>query len=207
MQLLTVTVAAGVVAVPQGVVVPGTRSAWTTVLVTAVAATAVGYFLQTWAQARLSATRTAVILTGEPVFAGLAGVLVVGDRLDGRAVAGCLLVLVAMSVVAQEPYEGRHRHPHRQGRSVVPRASIPAPRREATPLARPSGGAPAAVPRQVGRPPARPGSWAGPADDGTRDRLHLRKSGRVPHGRECAEPFGRCRGAGPPRGGPARDCS
>ncbi len=204
-QLLTVTVAAGVVAVPQGVVVPGTRSEWTAVLVTAIAATAVGYFLQTWAQARLSATRPAVILTGEPVFAGLAGVLVVGDRLDGRAVAGGLLVLVAMSLVAQESYEGRHR----QGRSVVPRASIPVPRREATLLARPSSAAGAAVPRRVGDRQRAQAAGQVPADDGRGTDCTSGRSGAgcrvgvsAASRRLADEVQGVCSG-----GGPARDRS
>ncbi len=42
------------------------------------------YWLQTWAQVGLSATSTAVVLTGEPMFADLAAVWLGGEVLGLR---------------------------------------------------------------------------------------------------------------------------
>ncbi|MFF3515793.1 EamA family transporter [Streptomyces sp. NPDC002573] len=57
------------------------------------------------AQTRLSAARAAVIMTMEPVFAALFGLLA-GQFLSARQIIGCCLVLAAMFLV----------EPHMQGR-------------------------------------------------------------------------------------------
>jgi threonine/homoserine efflux transporter RhtA len=44
--------------------------------------------VQTWAQAHLPATRAAIIMTMEPVFAGLFAVLLGGERLGPRELVG-----------------------------------------------------------------------------------------------------------------------
>ncbi|NUR30450.1 MAG: EamA family transporter, partial [Catenulispora sp.] len=61
-----------------------------------------GFFLQTWSQARMPATRAAVVLTMEPVFAGLTGVLS-GETLAVRGWIGAALVLCAMYLVELGP--------------------------------------------------------------------------------------------------------
>jgi drug/metabolite transporter (DMT)-like permease len=61
----------------------------------------------------LSSTRTAVILTMEPVFAGIAGVTFGNDKLTSRVIAGSLLILAATYVVELGPRhgaEGSHIH-------------------------------------------------------------------------------------------------
>jgi drug/metabolite transporter (DMT)-like permease len=73
------------------------------VLLTAIAATAAAFFIQTWAQAHLPPTRAAVVMTMEPVFAGIFGVAIGGDSLSGRIIAGALLVLAAMYLVELGP--------------------------------------------------------------------------------------------------------
>ena len=50
-------------------------------LVTGVFASALGFLVQTWAQQRTSATRTALVFTLEPAFAALFGFTLAGDRL------------------------------------------------------------------------------------------------------------------------------
>jgi drug/metabolite transporter (DMT)-like permease len=77
------------------------------VLLTALAATAFGFFGQTWAQAHLAPTRAAVVMTMEPVFAGLFGVTFGGDSLSLRVVIGALLVLAAMYTVELGPRKAR----------------------------------------------------------------------------------------------------
>ena len=93
--------------------VPTGRDTWGSIIFLAVVATCVGYFAQTWVQSQLSSTRTAVILTMEPVFAGFAGVLVGNDQLTVRIVIGSLLILTATYVVELGPRhsaEGSHIH-------------------------------------------------------------------------------------------------
>jgi drug/metabolite transporter (DMT)-like permease len=77
---------------------PSSLSVWAALALTGVLASAAGFFVQTWAQAVLSPVRTAVILTMEPVFAGVVGVSA-GDRLGLRTLAGAVCVFVAMLIV------------------------------------------------------------------------------------------------------------
>jgi drug/metabolite transporter (DMT)-like permease len=73
---------------------------WFAIVLTGVFATALAFFVQIRAQQEIPPTRTAVILTGEPVFAGIFGYIVAGDRLGARGYAGALLI-VAGIVVAE----------------------------------------------------------------------------------------------------------
>jgi drug/metabolite transporter (DMT)-like permease len=106
-QLGTVAVICTAVALavggPNSLVPPADPGVCGALALTALAGTALAFLVQTWAQALLPPTRAAVIMTMEPVFAGLFGVVVGGDRLDGRAWAGGALVLVAMLLVAAAP--------------------------------------------------------------------------------------------------------
>lgn len=81
---------------PDGIAVPGTTAVWGPLLYMVLASGIVTMGLQTWAQARLSATRTAVIMTLEPVFAALFAILVGQDQLSLRLLVGGGLVLAAM---------------------------------------------------------------------------------------------------------------
>lgn len=76
-----------------------TGRVWVAVGVTAIGATAFGFAAQTWAQTRLAPTRTAVVLTTEPVFAGLFGFALAGERLGLRGWIGAALILGAVAVV------------------------------------------------------------------------------------------------------------
>ncbi|SFR30182.1 Threonine/homoserine efflux transporter RhtA [Lentzea waywayandensis] len=86
-----------------GIVLPATWSFWAPVVGLAVLATAAAYLVQTWAQARLPASAVAVVLTLEPVFAGVFGVVVDGDEMTLRIVIGALLVLGAMFLAELRP--------------------------------------------------------------------------------------------------------
>jgi drug/metabolite transporter (DMT)-like permease len=105
-QLATVAVVSIVSAAPSSLAPPPDYGVWGAILLTAIAATAVAFFVQTWAQAHLSPTRAAVVMTMEPVFAGVFGVAVGGDDLTARTVAGAALVLVAMYLVELGPRRG-----------------------------------------------------------------------------------------------------
>ena len=70
---------------------------WFALLITGVLASALAFTVQTYVQQRLSATRTAIILTMEPVFAVFFGYLLAGDRLSWVQVIGALLILSAIA--------------------------------------------------------------------------------------------------------------
>ncbi|MFF3987962.1 DMT family transporter [Streptomyces sp. NPDC001797] len=98
-QLATAALMCLIGTVPHGVRIPHDAGAWTAVLVTAVLASAFAYMVQTWAQKHVTATQAAVILTMEPVFAGLFAVFAGGERLTFSTLAGGALVVTAMFLV------------------------------------------------------------------------------------------------------------
>jgi drug/metabolite transporter (DMT)-like permease len=85
--LAVVAVARGELGVPHGWTV------WGALLVTGVFASALGFLVQTWAQRRTSATRTALAFAMEPVFTALFGFTLAGDRLGGLAWGGCAAIM------------------------------------------------------------------------------------------------------------------
>jgi drug/metabolite transporter (DMT)-like permease len=102
-QLLTITGVCAVGAVPGGVVLPDNGADWLSVVYMALVAGALALVVQTWAQAHLAATRAAIIMTMEPVFAAVFAVLLGGERLGSRVVVGGALVLAAMYLVELGP--------------------------------------------------------------------------------------------------------
>jgi drug/metabolite transporter (DMT)-like permease len=106
-QLGTVAVISIAAAAPDSLAPPPDAGVWGAILLTSLAATAFGFFIQTWAQAHLAPARAAVVMTMEPVFAGIFGVTVGSDRLGPRTIAGSLLVLAAMLLVELGPRQGR----------------------------------------------------------------------------------------------------
>ena len=98
---------------------PPSVSAWAAVALTGLGATAFGFWVQTRAQARMSAARTAVILSAEPVFAGAAGYIFAGDRLSQTQLAGAGLMLLAAFVAELWP------HARRAARGRARAASLP----------------------------------------------------------------------------------
>lgn len=105
-QLLAVTALCAVVAVPGGLAAPPDGGVWAALVLTGLAATALAYLVQTWAQQHLSPTRTAVVMTMEPVWSAVFAVLVAGEVLGLRALAGGVLVLGAMVLTEVGPRAG-----------------------------------------------------------------------------------------------------
>jgi len=66
---------------------------WFAIVITGVFASAVAYYIQTWAQAHLDASRTALILATEPAWALAAAIVLAGQRLSFVQAAGAALVL------------------------------------------------------------------------------------------------------------------
>ncbi|HEY3050302.1 MAG TPA: DMT family transporter [Gaiellaceae bacterium] len=96
--------------------VPHGWTVWGALLVTGVFASALAFVIQTWAQRRTSATRTALAFSAEPVFAAFFGYLLAGDRLGGLGWSGCALILAG--IVISEPAAAR------AFRSAVRRAPV-----------------------------------------------------------------------------------
>ena len=94
-----VAAALGQVEVPRGWTV------WGALLVTGIFASALGFLVQTWAQRRTSATRTALAFAMEPVWAGLFGFWLAGDRLGVIGWGGCAVIMAGILVA--EPEAGR----------------------------------------------------------------------------------------------------
>jgi drug/metabolite transporter (DMT)-like permease len=107
-QITTVAVLSLLAAAPGGIALPPDITIWETVGITAVLATALAFFVQTWAQSLISPTFTAVILTMEPVFAGVFAVAIGGYSLTLRTIGGAVCVLVAM-LIAQVKAGGKAR--------------------------------------------------------------------------------------------------
>jgi drug/metabolite transporter (DMT)-like permease len=102
-QLMTITVVCGAAAAPGGVVLPDDGGDWFALVYMALVAGALALVVQTWAQAHLAATRAAIIMTMEPVWASFFAVLLGGERLGPRVVLGGGLVLAAMYLVELGP--------------------------------------------------------------------------------------------------------
>jgi drug/metabolite transporter (DMT)-like permease len=88
-------VALGQLEVPRGATV------WGALVVTGVFASALAFLVQTWAQRRTSATRTALAFAMEPVFAALFGFTLAGDRLGWAGWTGCAVIMAG--IVLAEP--------------------------------------------------------------------------------------------------------
>jgi drug/metabolite transporter (DMT)-like permease len=76
--------------------VPRGLTVWGALLVTGVFASALAYLVQTWAQSRTSATRTALAFTMEPVWTALFGYTLAGDRLGTLGWCGCATIMAGI---------------------------------------------------------------------------------------------------------------
>jgi drug/metabolite transporter (DMT)-like permease len=84
-------------------VVPRSATVWSALVVTSLFASALGFFVQTYAQRHASPSRTALILTSEPVFAGLFAFLLLGETLEVAGWLGAGLIMLAIVTVEMVP--------------------------------------------------------------------------------------------------------
>jgi drug/metabolite transporter (DMT)-like permease len=102
-QLATICAVSAVGAAPGGLQLPDRSGDWLALVYMALVAGALALVVQTWAQAHLAPTRAAIVMTMEPVWAGLFAVLLGGERLGLRVVLGGGLVLAAMYLAELGP--------------------------------------------------------------------------------------------------------
>jgi drug/metabolite transporter (DMT)-like permease len=102
-QIVVIAIVCTVAAAPGGIGLPATSGGWASLLFMARVAGALALLLQTWAQAHLTAARTAIIMVMEPVWAALFAVLFGGESLTARMLIGGILVVSAMYVVELGP--------------------------------------------------------------------------------------------------------
>ena len=104
LQMVAIALVCLVATLPHGgPAAPPDRAAWLAVLYMALVAGAGAMLMQTWAQAHLPATRAAIVMTTEPVFAAAFAVAFGSDVLSWRMLAGGALVLGAMYLVELAP--------------------------------------------------------------------------------------------------------
>ena len=82
---------------------PRAATVWSALIVTSLIASALGFFVQTYAQQHAPPARTALILASEPAFAGLFGYLLAGDRLGWLGWFGAALIMSAIVAVELAP--------------------------------------------------------------------------------------------------------
>lgn len=82
----------------EGISWPSSPVVWKGIVITGLFATALAFWAQNRFQPDSSPVRAAIIFSGEPVFAGLFGYLLLGEQLAGLQWSGALLILAAILV-------------------------------------------------------------------------------------------------------------
>jgi drug/metabolite transporter (DMT)-like permease len=103
LQIMVIAVVCTLATAHDGIVLPDRTSDWVSVVYMAVVVGALGLLGQTWAQAHLPPTRSAIIMSMEPVFASFFAVWLGGEDLTTRLLLGGSMVLVAMLTVELAP--------------------------------------------------------------------------------------------------------
>ncbi len=98
-QMIVIALLCVVGALPGGIQLPDTPGRWASVLYMVVFASILAIWVQTWAQAHMSGTRAAIVMTLEPVFAAFFAVTLGDEAATWRMLIGGGLVLTAMYAV------------------------------------------------------------------------------------------------------------
>jgi drug/metabolite transporter (DMT)-like permease len=94
---LAIAAVAGDLEAPEG------QTVWSALIVTSLVASALAFFVQTFAQQHAPPERTALILASEPAFAGLFGYLLADERLSAVSWLGAGLIVAAIVAVEIAP--------------------------------------------------------------------------------------------------------
>jgi len=103
LQIIVIAAICFVATVPDGIILPHTGRDWLSVLYMAIFAGALAMLGQTWAQAHLAPTRTAIIMSMEPIFAATFAVALGGEGITARLLIGGAMVMTAMVAVELVP--------------------------------------------------------------------------------------------------------
>ena len=103
LQVIVIALVCTMATAYDGIVLPTRTGDWVSLAYMAVVVGAAGLLGQTWAQAHLPPTRTAIIMSMEPVFASVFAVWLGGEDLTQRLLLGGTMVLVAMLIVELAP--------------------------------------------------------------------------------------------------------
>lgn len=106
-QVMTVGVVCFIASTPGGIELPHGPIQWIQMLYMAIIAGLLAILLQTWAQARISATSAAIIMTTEPLFAAGFAVALGGEHITWRLLVGGGLILAAMFGTELLPERGK----------------------------------------------------------------------------------------------------
>jgi drug/metabolite transporter (DMT)-like permease len=105
-QMMAVALAMGAACPAFEPLVWPTAKVWWALAITGVLASAVAFYVQTFVQARLSAVRTGIIITMEPLFAAVFGYALAGDRLGPLQIVGATVMIGAMLLGQLVPAAG-----------------------------------------------------------------------------------------------------
>ncbi len=94
---LAIAAVAGQLEPPEG------GTVWSALIVTSLVASALGFFVQSFAQQHAPPARTALILASEPAFAGLFGWLLNDERLTATGWLGAAMIMAAIVAVEIVP--------------------------------------------------------------------------------------------------------
>ncbi len=103
LQIMVIAAVCLVATAPDGLVLPATTGDWLSVVYMALFAGALALVGQTWAQAHLTPTRAAIIMSMEPVFAAFFAVTLGAESMTFRMIVGGMMVLTAMLIVELVP--------------------------------------------------------------------------------------------------------
>ena len=95
-QMIVVTIIAFFFALPQGIPTNLSKITIAMIALSGIMATALSYFIQTWAQQYISETTSALILSMESVVGMVASVLILNETITTRMVLGAIIILIAV---------------------------------------------------------------------------------------------------------------
>jgi drug/metabolite transporter (DMT)-like permease len=98
-QIAAVAIVCWGFALPDGYQPPPTSDVWVAIIFTAVLSTAAAFWIQTWAQTLMDASRAALIMTSEVVFTALISIAAGQEPVTVAVTIGGALMLGAMLVV------------------------------------------------------------------------------------------------------------
>jgi drug/metabolite transporter (DMT)-like permease len=107
-QMVAIALVCLLATLPHGPSLPPDAAAWASVLYMGLVAGALAMLVQTWAQAHMSSSRAAIVMTLEPVFAAGFAVWLGVDALGWRMLVGGGLMLGAMYIVELGPKQNTH---------------------------------------------------------------------------------------------------